>query len=49
LMLFVAWNGLLILAYGLGTVSHSSCVTYPEMVAGVGQALSKLVTAAVGR
>jgi hypothetical protein len=48
LILFVVWNGMLILAYGLGTVSHTSCVTYPEMAAGVGQALSKLVTA-VGR
>jgi hypothetical protein len=47
-MLFVAagaclvgWNALLILAYALGTISHSYCVTYPEMVNGVARAVAQ--------
>lgn len=48
LMLFVAWNGLLILAYGLNTVSRSYCVTYLEMTTGVGQALTKIAGAVFG-
>jgi len=39
----IAWNGLLTLAYALGTISHSYCVTYAEMVKGVGRALTQFV------
>ena len=42
LTILVVWNGLLILAYGLNTVSRSYCVTYGEMWAGVTQALAKI-------
>jgi hypothetical protein len=38
----VLWNGLLILAYGLGTVSRSYCVSYGDMWVGVTQALAKV-------
>jgi hypothetical protein len=38
-----AWNALLVLAYALGAISHSYCVTYPEMVNGVAHALSQFV------
>jgi hypothetical protein len=38
----VLWNGLLILAYGLGTVSRSYCVSYGDMYVGVTQALAKV-------
>lgn len=48
LTVLVGWNSLLILAYGLGTVSRFSCVTYGEMVTGVGQALAKVVGALTG-
>lgn len=37
------WNGLLMLAYGLGTVSRSYCVTYPQMLQGVSEALGRLL------
>jgi hypothetical protein len=40
---FVLWNGLLILAYGLGTVSRSYCVSYGDMWVGITQALAKVV------
>lgn len=30
-----AWNGLLVLSYGLGTLSRSQCVTYGDMLAAI--------------
>jgi hypothetical protein len=42
--LLVAGNGLLILAYGAGEISHSGCVTYGEMAAGAARALAGLFT-----
>lgn len=42
LALAVTWNGLLILAYGKGTISRSECVTYRQMAAGVFRALPRL-------
>jgi hypothetical protein len=48
LSLFVLWNGLLILAYGLNTVSRTYCVTYMEMATGVGQALTRVAGALFG-
>jgi hypothetical protein len=48
LLLFVVWNGLLMLAYGLNTVSRSYCVTYVEMATGVGQALARGAAALFG-
>lgn len=39
----VVWNGLLILAYGLNTVSRTHCVTYYEKWVGVSQVLAKVV------
>jgi hypothetical protein len=42
LSMLVMWNGLLVLAYGLNTVSRSYCVSYGEMWRGVGQALGKI-------
>ena len=42
LSVLVMWNGLLVLAYGLNTVSRSYCVTYGEMWGGVGKALGKI-------
>lgn len=48
LLVLVGWNALLILAYGLGTVSRSNCVTYGEMVRGVAQALAKVSGALTG-
>ena len=41
--LLVAWNGLLLLAYGMGTIDRIGCVTYTQMLAGVGEALSAIV------
>jgi hypothetical protein len=35
----VAANGLLMLAFARGTISHNLCVTYPEMAAGIARAL----------
>lgn len=43
LALAVLWNGLLIAAYGLRTVSRSAGVSYAEMLGGVGQALTRLL------
>ena len=43
LSILVVWNGLLILAYGLNTVSRSYCVTYSDMGLGVTQALTKIL------
>ena len=40
--LLVAWNGLLLLAYGLGDIDRVGCVTHREMVAGAGRAMSQL-------
>jgi hypothetical protein len=42
LITMIVWNGLLILAYGLNTVSRTHCVTYSERWAGVLQALTKV-------
>lgn len=42
LSILVAWNGLLILAYGLNTISRSGCLTYGEMWIGVGKAVGKI-------
>ncbi|MEM7586931.1 MAG: hypothetical protein AAF560_26305 [Acidobacteriota bacterium] len=41
--ILVVWNGLLLLAYGVGTIDRVECVTWGEMLAGVGQALGKLL------
>ena len=38
----VIWNGLLIMAYGLGTISRSYCTSYVDMAVGVGQAVARL-------
>jgi hypothetical protein len=43
LALLVAWNGLLALAFGVGTISGTDCVTHRQMVAGVGEALARLL------
>jgi hypothetical protein len=48
LAFFVAWNGLLILAYGLNTVSRSSCVPYMDMVTGIGEAVARIYRAVLG-
>ncbi len=42
LSLLVAWNGLLLLAYGSGEISRVGCVTYPEMASGAMRALGRL-------
>ncbi|MBV8202748.1 MAG: hypothetical protein JOZ15_19195 [Acidobacteria bacterium] len=39
LALLVAANGLLMLAFARGTISHNLCVTYPQMAAGIVRAL----------
>jgi hypothetical protein len=44
LLVLVVANGLLILSYGLGTVSRSYCVTYQEMATGVGDAMARVFT-----
>jgi hypothetical protein len=41
-VLLVAANGGLVLAYGLGTIDRERCVTHREMVAGVAAAVSEL-------
>jgi hypothetical protein len=38
----VVWNGLLILAYGMSTISHGDCVTHGEMLSGVVEAIRSL-------
>jgi len=45
LFALVCWNVLLILAYGLNTVSRSYCVTYSDMWKGIEDALKTLLTA----
>ncbi len=42
LSILVAWNGLLILAYGLNTFSRSGCLSYGDMWGGVGKAIEKM-------
>ncbi len=42
LVLLGLWNGLLILAFGTGTISGTHCVTHAEMVRGVGETLTRL-------
>jgi len=37
----VVWNALLMMSYGLGTVSRSGCVTYPEMLRGMTRAFGQ--------
>jgi hypothetical protein len=44
LLALSAWNGLLILGYGLNTISRTDCVPYSAMWTGVMQALSKVLT-----
>jgi hypothetical protein len=39
LPVLVAWNLLLILAYGMNTISHSYCVTFTGMLNGIGEAV----------
>lgn len=39
----IAWNGLLVVAYGLNTVSRTHCVTYAEKWAGVSQVFAKVL------
>jgi hypothetical protein len=41
MIVMVVWNGLLVLAYGLNTVSRTQCVTYGERWTGVNQVLGK--------
>ncbi len=43
LALLVAWNGLLLLAYGSGEISRAGCVTHLEMASGAIRALARLV------
>lgn len=43
--LLLAWNGLLVVAFGMGSISGTHCVTYPEMARGVAQALGRLAGA----
>ncbi|MEN8165890.1 MAG: hypothetical protein ABFR65_00245 [Pseudomonadota bacterium] len=43
LSLLAVWNGLLILAYGLKTISRSYSLTYHDMLIGVSEALKQLV------
>jgi hypothetical protein len=38
----IMWNGLLILAYGMNTVSRTQCVTYAEKGVGVSQVTAKI-------
>jgi len=45
LFTLVCWNLLLVLAYGLNTVSRSYCVTYADMWKGIGDALKTLFSA----
>lgn len=42
LAVLVAWNGLLMLAYGLNTISRSQCLTYPDMALGIVKVFGKL-------
>jgi hypothetical protein len=37
------WNGLLIVAYGVQTITRSGCLPYSDMVKGIGQAVGMLV------
>ncbi len=46
--LLVAWNGLLLLAYGMGTIDRIGCVTFPQMLAGVGEAVAVLLSGGLG-
>lgn len=43
LAVLLAINGLLILAFGLGTISGTDCVTHGEMVRGITDALGRLL------
>jgi hypothetical protein len=43
LSLFALWNGLLIIAYGLETITRSRCLPYADMLTGIGAALRTLV------
>ena len=47
LVIGVVWNGFLILAYGLGTISRSDCVGYSGFVEGIGMAVQKLAIGAI--
>jgi hypothetical protein len=42
LLPFAVWNALLILAYGLGTITRSGCLPYSDMRAGIVQALGEI-------
>jgi hypothetical protein len=41
--LLTCWNALLVLAYGLETISRSYCLSYHDMAIGVGRALVQLI------
>lgn len=38
----VGWNLLLIVAYGMNTISRTGCATYAQMVSGIGQAATRV-------
>lgn len=41
--LLVAWNGLLLTAYGMGTIDRIGCVTHGQMLAGVKEAVAAIL------
>ena len=43
LVTFVIWNGLLIIAYGFGTISRSYCISYEDMIKGIAEALQRIL------
>jgi hypothetical protein len=45
LFLLTTWNGLLILSYGLGTLSRAYCVSYMDMLTGVMNSIEKIFSA----
>jgi len=42
LAILAVWNGLLIMAYGLETITRSACLPYADMLTGIGTALRTL-------
>ena len=45
LTLLIAWNALLIAAFSLRTISQNECVTFAEMVLGIGAMLGRILAA----
>lgn len=41
--ILLIWNGLLVIAFGMGTISGTDCVTHAQMVDGIGAAFGRLL------